>query len=128
MFQLSEVSSEENVTAAPTFKFYKAGQYIDSLQGAEPDLKMVEILIQRHYTASKESLLVHLRSVASYQQVIAENKLVVIFFSAATCGLCDVIAPKVEEFAGKYPDAAFFKVYFISWIGQLNTATNGKLF
>ena len=128
MYQLSEVASQENVTGVPAFKFYKAGQSLDSLGGADSKLSMVERMINKYYNASvTESSLVNLRSAASYKQAIAENKLVVVVFSASWCGPCQAIAPKVVEFAGKYTDAAFFKVYFIYWIGAVLDLSRWKI-
>ena len=62
MHQLPEVASKENVPRAPTFKFYKAGQMLETLIGADAQLATVENFTNQNSTASvKASPLLILR-------------------------------------------------------------------
>ncbi|CAO3630254.1 unnamed protein product [Mucor hiemalis] len=50
------------------------------------------------------------KSVAEFEQLIAQDKLVIVDFHATWCGPCKLIAPKLDKFAADYSDAVFAKV------------------
>lgn len=50
------------------------------------------------------------KSVAEFEQLINQDKLVVVDFYATWCGPCRAIAPTLGKFAETYADAVFAKV------------------
>lgn len=50
------------------------------------------------------------KNVEEFEQLIAQDKLVIVDFHATWCGPCKLIAPKLGKFAETYADAVFAKV------------------
>ncbi|XP_066936213.1 uncharacterized protein [Clytia hemisphaerica] len=50
------------------------------------------------------------KTMAEYQQILADNKYVCVDYFATWCGPCRMIAPKIQEFEGKYGNVKFIKV------------------
>jgi thioredoxin len=54
--------------------------------------------------------MLHLTSLATYETIIKRPGLAVIYFTAAWCGPCRMVAPKVDELAALYGQVRFAKV------------------
>lgn len=54
--------------------------------------------------------MITLTSVSTYETIIKRPGLAVIYFTAAWCGPCRMIAPKVDELAALYGHVRFAKV------------------
>jgi len=51
-----------------------------------------------------------LTSASDFKKALSEKGVMIVDCFATWCGPCKVIAPKVVEFAKKYPTARFYKV------------------
>jgi thioredoxin 1 len=50
------------------------------------------------------------KNLAEFQQLISQDKLVVVDFHATWCGPCRTIAPLLEQFAKHFSNVVFAKV------------------
>ncbi|KAK6340541.1 Cytoplasmic thioredoxin isoenzyme 2 [Orbilia brochopaga] len=51
-----------------------------------------------------------IKSYGEFRELIAEDKVTVIYFHAVWCGPCRIIGPFVEKLEREYTDAAFYKL------------------
>ena len=88
----------------------KAGKLLEEFGGA--DANRLEQKIRKYSTTVIPLAgVMPVTSVAEFKQEIAANKLTVVDFSTTWCSWCQYIAPKFEEFAANYTQAAFLKVF-----------------
>ncbi|CAH0515902.1 unnamed protein product [Peronospora belbahrii] len=137
--ELKVVAERCNVSAMPTFQFYRNGMKCDEMRGA--DKKGLETRIQKHYVevelAEDEKLLVEetdaigkklaadgirqrksqvvtVTSETQWEHLIQQNKEsnkpLVVDFWATWCKPCIEIAPFFEELSGQFPAAVFARV------------------
>ena len=109
--ELPDVAREESISTMPTFKFYKAGKLLDQVKGANAEA-LKELIKKYTAIAEKEMGVTQMTSAEMYKQTIAEDKVVVVEFTAFWDPFSKDTALSMAQFAAKYSDVSFVRVTF----------------